>query len=603
MRVCLIRHGKTAGNLEHRYVGTTDEGLTAEAVEELKENRDRYPIPDCVFSSPLKRCIQTAELLFPGMQPEILSGLRECDFGSFEYKNYQELQENTDYQAWIDSNGTLPFPGGESREEFIRRCAAAFEEGCRKAEQNGCHYPAFVVHGGTIMAVLDCFSMPHRDYFDWQVKNGEGFAGEKVQGGCQLTRLEALPGPARTGIEDQFVMKKNKKLRCGYTTGSCAAAAAKAAAIMLLTGRCCRRVELMTPKGILLHLPLEEQNITETQAVCAVRKYAGDDPDATDGILVYASAERAEEEPEKTEAALHVIIDGGIGVGRVTKPGLEQPVGAAAINRVPREMITREVLSVCEEYEYQGRIRITVSVPAGVEIAKKTFNPHIGIMGGISILGTSGIVVPMSEEALIASIRVEMKQKFSNGEQYLLITPGNYGADFIRRKELSQMLDAEHSMKCSNYVGETIDMAAELGVKGILFVAHIGKFIKVSGGIMNTHSAHADCRAELMAAQAMRAGASEKTVGELLDSNTTEEAVGILRQAGMLEQTIREVTARIRFHLQKRSQGTLQTEVILFSNQYGYLGETDGAEEMMKRIIAQQAEISDRETEHKCDEK
>lgn len=120
---------------------------------------------------------------------------------------------------------------------------------------------------------------------------------------------------------------------------------------------------------------------------------------------------------------------------------------------------------------------------------------------------------------------------------------------------------------------------------------------------MNTHSAHADCRAELMAAQAMRAGASEKTVGELLDSNTTEEAVGILRQAGMLEQTIREVTARIRFHLQKRSQGTLQTEVILFSNQYGYLGETDGAEEMMKRIIAQQAEISDRETEHKCDEK
>lgn len=642
MQVCLIRHGKTAGNLEHRYVGSTDEDLTAGAAEELKENRDRYPAPDCVFSSPLKRCVRTAELLFPGMQAEILPGLRECDFGEFEYKNYQELQGNADYQAWIDSNGTLPFPGGESREEFIRRCTAAFEEGCRRAEQMGCRFPAFVVHGGTIMAVLDRFSEPYRDYFDWQVKNGEGYVGELLREGFRLTALEKLPGPAKTGIEDQFVMKKNKKLRCGYTTGSCAAAAAKAAATMLLTGRRCRRVELMTPKGILLHLPLEEQKITAAQAVCAVRKYAGDDPDATDGILVYASAERLEHESDgkwyescgvraeegKTErkpqpgqaewssetggagsekkaivSGVNVIIDGGIGVGRVTKPGLEQPVGAAAINRVPREMIAREVRAVCEEYEYEGRIKITISVPEGVEIAKKTFNPHIGIMGGISILGTSGIVVPMSEEALIASIRVEMKQKFSNGEQYLLITPGNYGADFIRRKELSQALDAEHSMKCSNYVGETLDMAVELGVKGILFVAHIGKFIKVSGGIMNTHSAHADCRAELMAAQGMRAGASEETVRELLASNTTEEAVGILSQAGLLEQTIREVTGRIRFHLQKRCQGALQTEVILFSNQYGYLGETDGAEEMMEKIIFQQAETSGKGMEIECDEK
>ncbi len=701
MRVCLIRHGSTAGNLEHRYVGSTDEELTMDAVLELKENRDRYPRPDCVFVSPLRRCVQTAKLLFPDRAPVILPDLRECDFGEFEYKNYRELDGDPRYQEWVDSGGTLPFPGGESREAFEDRCCAAFLAGCRKAEEDGCGCAAFVVHGGTIMAVLDRFSRPHKDYFDWQAKNGEGYVcgwsarggdikdaggsspdGDPVRNGagdvgisaesdgasarkseaensgetCLLMEIRPLPLPALTGIEDQFVMKKNKKLRCGYTTGSCAAAAAKAAAVMLLTGRICRRVELATPKGILLHLPVEEQKIEyeeqnmeyrgeaapektdsggasgqkaesaagrkAVRAFGAVRKYGGDDPDATDGILICAEAEYITEYGREAEAARgaevsteqnslpaecapkersapssgpqshpRVVIDGGAGVGRVTKPGLEQPVGAAAINRVPREMITREVLSVCEEYGYQSGLRITVSVPEGEETAKKTFNPHIGILGGISILGTSGIVVPMSEEALIASIRVEMKQKLANGEKYLLITPGNYGADFIRRKELSQSLDAEHSMKCSNYVGETVDMAAELGAKGILFVAHIGKFIKVSGGIMNTHSAHADCRTEMMAAQAMRAGTSPETVRRLLDANTTEEAVDILEQAGMLEPAVHEITERIRFHLQKRCRGEISTEVILFSSQHGYLGETAGADEMMRKIVLQAEQV------------
>ncbi|MCC8067379.1 MAG: cobalt-precorrin-5B (C(1))-methyltransferase CbiD [Clostridiales bacterium] len=383
-------------------------------------------------------------------------------------------------------------------------------------------------------------------------------------------------------------MKKNKKLRCGYTTGSCAAAAAKAAAEMLLSRRICYRADLLTPKGIHLHLPIEDQKLTERYASCAVQKYGGDDPDATNGILVYARAEYLTSEPSR------IVIDGGIGVGRVTKPGLEQPVGTAAINRVPREMITKEVQSVCNFYNYSDGLKITVFVPEGEEIAKKTFNPHLGITGGISILGTSGIVVPMSEDALIASIRVEMKQKIAGGEKYLLITPGNYGADFIRRSKSEaledasgiRVLDAENSMKCSNYVGETLDMAVELGAEGILFVAHIGKFIKVSGGIMNTHSAHADCRAELMAAQAMRAGTPSDIVGKLLDTNTTEEAVGILKEAGWLEPVMREVTARIKFHLQKHCRGMLETEVILFSNQYGYLGETDGADEAVKKCAS-----------------
>ena len=190
-------------------------------------------------------------------------------------------------------------------------------------------------------------------------------------------------------------------------------------------------------------------------------------------------------------------------MGRVTKPGLEQPVGAAAINRVPRQMIEKEVADVCEEQEYRGGLRVEIFVPGGEETARKTFNPRLGIEGGISILGTSGIVVPMSEAALIASIRLEMEMKKANGAEYLLITPGNYGADFIRQ---NMVLDVENSMKCSNYVGETLDMAVELGIKGILIVAHIGKFIKVAGGIMNTHSRCADSRAELTAAAAAKIG-------------------------------------------------------------------------------------------------
>ncbi len=660
MDVLLIRHGSTAGNLEQRYVGSTDEALTESAVARLNENRMYYPQAETVFASPLKRCRQTAAILCPGQEIHVLSELRECDFGEFEYKNYAELQDNADYQSWIDSGGTIAFPGGESRETFCRRCCEAFARACFKEEKAGVKSAAFIVHGGTIMAILDRYSFPHRDYFDWQVKNAEGFACKLTFGYTDkrnenfhsndvsaelsgsdhlyLSDIHAIPAaPALTGIEDQFIMKKSNKLRCGYTTGSCAAAASKAAAHMLLSGRICFHSDLLTPKGIRLHLPVEEQQITEGYASCAVRKYGGDDPDATNGILVYASAEYLRCDMEIVNQALdensledqlpgdtgtgtgklpRILIDGGIGVGRVTKPGLEQPVGAAAINRVPREMIVREVESVCELYEYRGGLKITISVPEGVEIAKRTFNPHLGIIGGISILGTSGIVVPMSEEALIASIRVEMKQKVEQGERYILITPGNYGADFIRRETAQQAatgnlvelacsgvnpredhltedssgyrsLNAEDSMKCSNYIGETLDIAEELGVKGILFVAHIGKFIKVSGGIMNTHSAHADCRAELMAAQAMRAGAAPEVVRRLLDTNTTEEAVGILEETDMLEPTMAEVTKRIKFHLQKHCRGALETEAVIFSNQYGYLGETDGADAMIRRITGQ----------------
>ena len=379
----------------------------------------------------------------------------------------------------------------------------------------------------------------------------------------------------KTGLEQYYILKNNKKLHYGYTTGTCAAAASKAAAEMLLSGHKVQEVELMTPKGIPLCLGIEEISMEKEKVSCAVRKDGGDDPDATHGILIFSSVKKI---PEK-----RIVIDGGIGVGRVTKKGLEQGVGNAAINRVPREMIANEVKEICEAAGFEGGISVEICVPEGEEIAKKTFNPKLGIEGGISILGTSGIVIPMSEEALIASIRVEMEMKKANGAQYLLITPGNYGADFCRSE---MKLNLDNAMKCSNYVGETIDMAVSLGIKGILFVAHLGKFIKVAGGIMNTHSRCADSRAEIMASNAIRAGVSLETAKKLLDTVTTDEAVSILNKTGQTEAVMKKVTEKIRFYLQNRANGMIETEAVIFSNEHGFLGKTEGADRLLDEIKA-----------------
>lgn len=368
-----------------------------------------------------------------------------------------------------------------------------------------------------------------------------------------------------TELENFFVIKNNKKMRYGYTTGSCAAAACKGAVRMLLGRKKEETVELMTPKGILLKLELEDTRFDDSKASCAVRKDAGDDPDTTDGILVYATV-------KKSEKGIH--IDGGIGVGRVTKPGLNQKIGEAAINPVPKAMIQKAAEEAADEFDYDGGLEIVISVPAGIETAKKTFNPRLGIVGGISILGTTGIVEPMSEKALIESIRVEMKQHYSQGEEYLIVTPGNYGAEYLKTH---MEIPFDKNIKCSNYVGETIDMAINMGVKGILFVSHIGKFVKVAGGIMNTHSHCADSRMEILASNAIRAGADLECARAILECNTTDEALEVLTQHKLLEQTMKIILERIQYYLNHRSYEQIQLGAVLFSNVQGYLGQTESA--------------------------
>ena len=382
----------------------------------------------------------------------------------------------------------------------------------------------------------------------------------------------------KNGLEDYYVIRNQKKLRFGYATGSCAAGAARGAVRLLLGEDEISEVELMTPKGILLHLEILDRKRSENAASCAVRKDAGDDPDTTNGILVYAKVEKF---LIRSDMEDRIVIDGGIGVGRVTKPGLSQKVGEAAINPAPRAMILQAVEEIADQYHYEGGLKVTISVPEGEKIARKTFNPRLGIVGGISILGTSGIVEPMSEKALIDSIRVEMTQHAAMGEQYMLVTPGNYGADYLRE---NMELPFEKNIKCSNYVGETIDMAVDMGVKGILFISHIGKFVKVAAGIMNTHSHSADARMEVLCSNAIRAGGDLACARSILQCNTTDEALRVLDENHILKETMKEITDRIQFYLDHRSYQQILLGAVIFSNEYGYLGQTANAAELIDKI-------------------
>lgn len=369
-------------------------------------------------------------------------------------------------------------------------------------------------------------------------------------------------------------------LRYGWTTGSCAAAAAKAAALMLFSGEEFRQVRLMTPKGIELYLDVEDVTRLPDRVECAVRKYSGDDPDVTDGLLIYAKVEKGDEE----SSGLRVILDGGIGVGRVTKPGLEQQIGQAAINKVPRRMITEEVERICRACGYCGEMKVTISIPDGEETAKKTFNPRLGIVGGLSVLGTSGIVEPMSEKALTDTIYLEMKMLRESGYSCCYAVPGNYGMDFLT----GQLgINPDLAVKCSNYVGDTIDDAKLLGMKGLLLIGHVGKFIKLAAGVMNTHSRTADCRMEVFASHAAMAGADAAVVKEIMACLNTTEAVKILKDRGLLQDIMKTVMERITFYLRQRAGGELETGAVVFSGEEGILGQTENAERLLGLIERQ----------------
>lgn len=370
---------------------------------------------------------------------------------------------------------------------------------------------------------------------------------------------------------EEYQFSQGKELRCGYTTGSCATAASKAAATMLLTGERVDTVRIDTPKGIVLNLEPLDVEITPEAVSCAIRKDSGDDPDDTNGVLVYARVEKT--------TGKEIEIEGGVGVGRVTKPGLACAVGGPAINPTPRKMITAEVGKAMAAAGYDGGLKVTISIPEGVEIAKKTFNPRLGIIGGLSVLGTSGIVEPMSERALIETMYVEIRAQKARGNKHLLVFFGNYGEDFTRDE---MQLDLDGHVTCSNFVGELLDYAVYCGFESLLLIGHSGKLVKVAQGVMNTHSKYADCRTELFALEAMFNGASVEVGKEIYGCLTTDEVTKVLKREHLFEPVIAKITEKIDFYMQHRVHGKIKTAALMFSNVYGILGKTKYADELIQ---------------------
>ena len=407
----------------------------------------------------------------------------------------------------------------------------------------------------------------------------EAFARENI---CQLFDLTAVQYAALFGDAEakpkpkfeHYIRSGQKLLRCGYTTGTCAALGAAGAARLLLTGRTPETVGLRTPKGIVVEVAPQFCRLCgETTTECAIIKDGGDDVDATTGLPVVAEVTLLPDAPRT------VTIDGGAGVGRVTKPGLDQPVGAAAINHVPRQMITEALLKEAETAGYSGGFAVVIRIEGGEDAAKRTFNPHLGVVGGLSVLGTSGIVEPMSQQALLDSLQLEIHQAALQSRR-LILAPGNYGLDYLAAHypELREI----PIVKISNFIGEALDMAAAEQFGEVLLVGHVGKLVKLAGGIMNTHSKQADCRTELFCAHAALCGADTVTCRALMDAATTDACLDILDAAGLKTTVMASLLQAVQLHLDRRAAGAFTVGAVLFSNQSGPLGQTTQAKTLLQ---------------------
>ena len=392
-------------------------------------------------------------------------------------------------------------------------------------------------------------------------------------------------------MENTYIYKQQKKLRCGYTTGTCAAAASMAAAAMLLGEEAVEQVSVETPGGVRFLLSVEEIRRASGWVSCAVRKDGGDDPDVTHGMQICARVGVTPPEPETPggwyeykSGGLTLKIKGGVGIGLVTKAGLSCEVGKHAINPVPRDMIFKHVERVCAGRDFAGTLWIVIFAPEGEARALDTFNGRLGIRGGISILGTAGIVEPMSEAALLATIRLDIRQQAAGGPGTLVLTPGNYGETFVRER---LGLDLDRAVKCSNYIGASIDMAVEEGIREVLLVGHAGKLVKVAAGIMNTHSSVADGRMEILAAHGAACGAGPELVERILESITVDQALEYMEQVPGLGQAVMDrVIRRMDGCLRRRAGTSMKIEAVVFTNARGLLGRTKGADGLIEKIKA-----------------
>lgn len=374
---------------------------------------------------------------------------------------------------------------------------------------------------------------------------------------------------------NKTIEKNGKELRYGYTTGSCATAATKAALLMYLNQKKWETIEIDTPKGWMLDLVLHDQNFSENEASCSVVKDSGDDPDITNGIKIFSKISPSDQEG--------IQFIGGTGVGKVTSVGLSISPGEPAINPTPREMIVQEIETILADDMVKQRSdlptgwRVELSIPQGEELAKRTFNPKLGIVGGLSIIGTSGIVEPMSEDALKASLKLELSVLHARGYREIIFVPGNYGKDFSEELGLNE----DMLVKTSNFIGFMLDEAERMGIESILLIGHLGKLVKLAGGIFNTHSSVADGRMEILTAHAGLLGASRETMGKIMASKTTDEATELILKEN-IPSYFDHLAEVVRKKVTDRVYGTIEIEVILFSKIHGFLGQSKDAEKMRK---------------------
>lgn len=370
---------------------------------------------------------------------------------------------------------------------------------------------------------------------------------------------------------ERFVYKNGKKLRYGYTTGSCATGATLAALLSIKNKEIIESVVIHTPKGWDISMATDIVSLSEDSAKVCVVKDSGDDPDITNGIKIYSNVSLRDDGI--------INIYGGIGIGKVTRKGLSVEVGKSAINPVPMEMIKEVLLKHLNDGEGAD---VEISCPEGVEIGKKTFNPRLGIEGGISIIGTTGIVEPMSLDALKDSIVIELKFLKENGYKKVIFSPGNYGRDQVIKMKLDKTL----LVKTSNFLGYMLEQASRLGFEKVLWVGHIGKMVKLAGGIYDSHSQNADGRMEVLTCHAALLGADKNLLEKIFNSITTDEAIGyIISSMGY------DIFDNLSNKIVEKSRHKFDGEVqaLIFSKEYGILGCSEGYNLLEKEFFYEES--------------
>ena len=347
--------------------------------------------------------------------------------------------------------------------------------------------------------------------------------------------------------------KPQGKLRTGFTTGTCATASSKAAALAIINQKTISSVDVLLPKRDRINIKINSCEFTKNNARCSVIKDGGDDPDVTHGAEIFVDL-------SLTNNVGTIEIDGGNGVGRVTKPGLGLEIDSAAINPTPKKMILENIQEIAEEILKENGIKIIISVPKGKELATKTDNPRIGILNGISILGTSGIVIPYSTASFAAAIRLQIDVVSSMNDEEVVLTTGGRSEDFAR--EIIKLPD--HSfIQMGDFSGYTIQQCAKKSLKKAYVAGFIGKLAKMAAGVKQTHVKGGKVDMKFLSELAKRCNADSETIRKILGANTARNVQEIIMEDGV-NGFFDEITKEVCNQMRQHSEEKIPVEVILF---------------------------------------